>query len=99
MELFQISAARHAAINGHDAESTAGPGVEGVEEAVEFCALGGIEERIAVAGKDFAEIDEIVAMEMRDGIGVAVTGALVDDVDGVVVEIEGDDLGEGDART
>jgi len=53
-----------------------------------------IDLRVAVARKYFAEIDQLGNMKMHDRIRVAVTRLLMNHVDGLRVDVEGQDFRE-----
>ena len=59
----------------------------------------GIDCRIAVARKHFAEINHVGYMEMHQRIRVAITGSLPHDVNRLAIQVESHHLRERNART
>jgi len=88
-EGFYARAVGHLAARRHKAKRTARPGVKCTQQAGERAALRGIDCRITIAGKHFPKIDQLGHVKMHDGIGVAVARLLMNNVDRVLIDVQG----------
>src|SRR5262249_7827344 len=61
---------------------------ECAQESVECAILRGIHLRVTIAGKYIPQIHQICRVEMRDKIGIAVGGLLMNDVNRIAVHVE-----------
>src|ERR1700730_10651389 len=97
-ESFDARPLRNIPSRPHATKSDRCPSVERVHQAVQCAALCGIDRRIPIARKHLAEVDQVGHMKMHDRVRVAVPGLLVNHMNRLAVNIEGEDFGESYTR-
>src|SRR6266852_7447322 len=95
---FHARAVNHCTARRNDAERTIGPSAESAQQTVQRATLRRINGRITIAGKYIAKIDQLGHVKMHDGVRVAVTRLLMNNVDRIVVHVEGQHFRERDTR-
>jgi hypothetical protein len=85
------------AMHGDDSKVGVDPTAHDLDDAIEISSVSNVNTRVAVARKIFSEVEQVGCVKMHEDLGVVATARLMDEVDGFVIQIEGEDFGERDA--
>lgn len=96
---FHTRSVGHISSRGNNTESAARPGAERFNQSIQVAALRRVNHWISVTRKYLAQVNRVSHVEMHDRVRVTVPGRLMDDMNSISIDVEGQNFREEYART